>query len=235
MIKKIIKIGLWFLFPVMGLAQNDMGFSTSESVMEIGTAEKPTFDGGIINAADSNAKYKNKVRIAKFNNEDSWATTERIQQFFEVAMKNGKLEFVLEEAKKQNLPPSVAAVPFIESFYNDKAISSKGAAGAWQIMPALAQDFGLSLENRFQFREATPVALSYLKALYNEFGNWDLAYAAYNAGETRVKNALRKNPDATSIMQLALPQETKDYVARLRTFNKALISLGARIDEKPIS
>jgi hypothetical protein len=161
-------------------------------------------------------------------------SADQFQQFFNIATKNGKLFYVLTQAKSMNLPASVAAVPFVESRYDDNAVSNKGAAGAWQLMPALAKDYGLPQQDRFEFTSSTNVALTYLKQLYAQFGSWELTYAAYNAGPTRVQNALLRNPHATSVQELSLPQETKNYVVRLDQFRTDLILL-ARNNEKTMT
>jgi hypothetical protein len=156
---------------------------------------------------------------------DNWATDSTVEKVLKKAASDGKLGYVLEQAHKSNLPASVAIVPIVESHYNENAVSSKGAGGAWQLMPATANDYGLSSGNRFDFNLSTQTAIQLLNNLHKEFGDWALAFAAYNCGETCVKNALKKNPNATNIDDLSLPQETKDYVHKIVQFNQVIAGL----------
>ena len=91
--------------------------------------------------------------------------------------------------KEQDLPPELAALPFVESAFETKAVSRAGAAGLWQLMPVTARRFGLivdaSQDERFDPRKATEAATRYLRYLYGRFRNWPLALAAYNCGEDR--------------------------------------------------
>lgn len=156
---------------------------------------------------------------------DSWATNSKVEKVLQKAASNGKLGYVLDQAKKSNLPASVAILPIVESNYNKDAISPKGAGGAWQLMPGTANDYGLSFNDRFDFNMSTQAAIGLLNDLYKEFGNWALAFAAYNCGSKCVKTALKKNPSATDIDELSLPRETKDYVHRLIHLNQVIAGL----------
>lgn len=209
----------------------------------IGTTDHPTIDGGIINSTDSmivnrdvpiETKLKNNssniaLSSPKFiiNQEkifkDEWATDNKIRQFLTVASRQNKLDYVLQKSKEMGLPASVAAVPMVESGYQGNAISYKGAGGAWQLMPKTAKFYGVDNVRRFNFTTSTDAALKYLNDLHNQFGNWELAFAAYNAGSKRVNDAIQKNPDAKEINELDLPQETKFYVNRVKALNKAIL------------
>ena len=103
------------------------------------------------------------------------------------------------------------------------AVSSVGAKGLWQLMPATAERFGLMedwwFDPRLDLESATRAALDYLEFLHAKFdGDWLLALAAYNAGEGRVGRAIRSNRKAgrpIDFWHLDLPKETQDYVPRL--------------------
>ena len=90
-------------------------------------------------------------------------------------------------------------------------------------MPSTAKDYGLPINERFLFKAETDVALKILQDLHHEFSNWSLAFAAYNAGAQRVKNALQKNPQAATVEELDLPQETKTYVQRMIGLNRKIM------------
>lgn len=133
------------------------------------------------------------------------------------------LYHIVTEIKKRNLPGEIALIPMIESAYDPFAYSSAGAAGLWQIMPHTGKDLGLKrdwwTDGRRSITPSTNAALNYLNYLHHFFqGNWDLAIAAYDAGEGTVSSAMKKNHRSGKYAQfwsLPLPQETQNYVPRL--------------------
>lgn len=135
-----------------------------------------------------------------------------------------KFKYIMKKAKELKLPHELALIPVIESEYKNKAVSPKGAAGLWQLMPYTARLFGLSSKQRFELAASTKAALRHFKDLHKEFGNWELAIAAYNAGDGRVHQALRRNPKAKTVQELRLPRETRNYVLSFFQLQKALKS-----------
>lgn len=135
------------------------------------------------------------IKSAVVFKSDSWAKDPQVEKVLKQAASDGKLSYVLEQAKKANVPASVAIVPIVESHYNKNAISPVGAGGAWQLMPGTANDYGLSSADRFDFNSSTTVAIQILNDLHQEFGNWALAFAAYNCGSQWVQpltNVIRR-------------------------------------------
>ena len=133
------------------------------------------------------------------------------------------LFYVVEEVEKRGMPTEIALLPMIESAYNPKAYSRSHAAGIWQFVPATGKHFGLQqnwwVDNRRNVTAATQAALDYLQKLHNMFGSWDLALAAYNAGEGTVGRAIIKNQKSglpTDYQNLKLPLETAQYVPKLQ-------------------
>lgn len=132
------------------------------------------------------------------------------------------LPMIEEKLADAGLPRDLAFLPMIESGYNLTACSSAGAAGPWQFMKATAHNLGLKVDEDVDERrdpfKSTDAAIKYLNALYNEFGSWYLAVAAYNAGEGRVRQAI-SNKGTDNFWQLAqgntLNIETKRYVPKL--------------------
>jgi membrane-bound lytic murein transglycosylase D len=136
------------------------------------------------------------------------------------------IRWVAEQVHNRQLPPLLAFVPLLESSYRLNVISSAGAAGPWQLMPDTASRFAIPITKEFDGRYSLPLAtegaLAYLAWLYRFFGNdWLLALAAYNAGEGRVLNAVRK-AGSRNIWELELPTETRFYVARFVALAKLL-------------
>ena len=229
-------------------------FHSIKGVMQqtsyLGTSDHPTINGGIINApgvivsrdlpesitAEKKTFKEPRVlltsnsieKMSTHNSEpfqDNWATSERVGRLLREAAQEGKLSHVLKKADEMGLPANLAIVPMVESNYQNNAISIKGAAGAWQLMPGTAKDYGVSQQGRFQFPVATDAALKLLNDLHQQFGNWVLALAAYNAGSQRIKLALAKNPGAQTIDELDLPLETKSYVKKIMGLNKTIIRM----------
>lgn len=127
-----------------------------------------------------------------------------------------------QKLQEAGLPLDLAYLPMIESGYNLTAYSSAGAAGPWQFMRSTGRHYGLKI-NRYVDERRDPVkstdaAIRYLSKLYNDFGSWQLAVAAYNAGEGRVRKAIRRKgtDNFWKIAQgRALNIETKRYVPKL--------------------
>jgi membrane-bound lytic murein transglycosylase D len=144
-----------------------------------------------------------------------------LQRKLNHAIDNGYLAFVLAKLDECHLPLALAFIPLIESNYNEKALSPKGAGGLWQLMPKTASQLGLNTQDRFALHASTLAALQHLQNLYSEFGSWSVAVAAYNAGSYRVKEALRQLPGA-SLEKLHLPQGTKAYVRQFRLLQQLM-------------
>ena len=130
---------------------------------------------------------------------------------------------IVEEVEKRGMPTEIALLPMIESAFNPQAYSRSSASGIWQFIPSTGRDFGLQqnwwVDNRRDVTAATNAALTYLQKLHGMFGTWDLALAAYNAGEGTVQRAINKNRSKglpTDYESLSLPPETRNYVPKLQ-------------------
>jgi len=126
----------------------------------------------------------------------------------------------------RSMPRELVYLAMIESNFNPTARSRVGAVGLWQFMGGTARSLGLRVRGRTDERknpaQSTDAALTYLSSLYDRFGSWYLAAAAYNSGAGTVSKALRrvtgqtKGTDADFFRILhALPRETQDYVPKL--------------------
>ena len=129
---------------------------------------------------------------------------------------------IVEEVEKRDMPTEIALLPMIESAYNPQANSTSKASGIWQFIPSTGKNFGLKqnwwVDNRRNVTAATDAALTYLQKLHAMFGAWDLALAAYNAGEGTVSRAIERNRRLglpTDYESLNLPLETRNYVPKL--------------------
>ncbi len=129
------------------------------------------------------------------------------------------MPMIRKEFAIQGIPLELAYLAIIESGFNTQALSHAGARGIWQFIPSTAKLYGLevssSRDDRTDPFKSTRAAAMYLKKLYKQFGDWPLALAAYNCGEYRVAQALKKH-NAKTFWDLlyydALPKETQVYV-----------------------
>ncbi|OGP55380.1 MAG: hypothetical protein A2162_11710 [Deltaproteobacteria bacterium RBG_13_52_11b] len=136
------------------------------------------------------------------------------------------------------LPDDLKYVTITESSLRPYAVSSSGAAGVWQFIPATGERFGMrgsgGIDERFDFFKATEGALAYLKSLYEEFKSWPLAMAAYNAGENRIRREI-VSQRTRDYFFLDLPLETERYVYKI-TVAKIILSnperYGFYLDER---
>ena len=140
---------------------------------------------------------------------------------------------VVEEVEKRGMPTEIALLPMIESAYNPQAYSTSRASGIWQFVPSTGKYFGLKqnwwFDNRRNITFATEAALTYLQKLHAMFGAWDLALAAYNAGEGTVSRAIERNRRLglpTDYESLNLPPETKNYVPKLQAVKNLMTNPG---------
>lgn len=132
------------------------------------------------------------------------------------------LYFILEEVDKRQVPVELIFVAIIESGFDPSAHSHAGASGLWQFMPATGKAYGLEqnwwYDGRRDVVASTRSALTYLEHLYDRFDDWELALAAFNAGQGRVRRAIQKNAaqgKSTRFWDLNLPKETMAYVPKM--------------------
>ncbi|WP_434145116.1 lytic transglycosylase domain-containing protein [Photobacterium leiognathi] len=138
------------------------------------------------------------------------------------------VQHIIQQLDKNKLPRSMVLIPMIESTFDQHAVSHAKAAGLWQLMPATAKRFGLTVSNqqdeRFNITRSTEAALQYLIFLYNKFDkDLKLTLAAYNSGEGRVQRALKRVVDK-HFSALRLPNETVDYVHKFYALAKLVDS-----------
>ena len=117
------------------------------------------------------------------------------------------------------LPAELKYLSVIESSLQSNDVSYAGAVGPWQLMPDEAKRFGLKVnshyDERTNYTKSTIAASKLLKELYNQFGDWLLVIAAYNAGVGGVKNAISKAGSKNFWdLQMYLPEQTRTHVKK---------------------
>ncbi len=105
--------------------------------------------------------------------------------------------YVVDELRAAGLPTEFALIPFVESGYRPGARNASGPAGLWQFIATTARNHRVPMEKGYDGRlsavDSTRAAVRYLKTLHGMFaGDWQLAVMAYNAGEYRILQALRR-------------------------------------------
>jgi membrane-bound lytic murein transglycosylase D len=123
----------------------------------------------------------------------------------------------------RGLPQDLEALVFVESGYSPTAVSSEGAAGLWQFMPGTAHVYGLAVDEDFDERrsieKATEAGTRYLSDLYERFGSWELAMAAYDMGYGRLTQRVQELSTndywTLSLVRGAIPDEALAYVPKI--------------------
>lgn len=126
---------------------------------------------------------------------------------------------IFEEAlEAYNLPLELKYLPIIESSLNPLATSKSGATGLWQFIITTAKKYGLEVNSLIDERcdpyKSSYAAANYLKDLYDIFGDWTLAIAAFNYGPSGVTKAIHRAGEKQDYWQIYpyLPEETRSYV-----------------------
>ncbi len=123
------------------------------------------------------------------------------------------------EFRRQGLPEELKYLSVVESGLRPNVVSHAGAAGLWQFMKGTSRLYGLTTNSAVDERRdpirSTQAATQYLKDLYDQFGDWTLALAAYNCGPGNVKKALRRSSkDEFWSLKNYLPKETRRYIPK---------------------
>ena len=209
-VKAVIITSLFALFAPSALSSGDVSSYTEVSKNEL------------------------KQRIESLHSEVDLRYTDEVHQIINTYIKKyrrgserllGLSEqfFPLYEAEfqKQGLPSELKYLSVIESGLKPNALSVSGAAGLWQFMKGTGKLYGLRINSAVDERrdpiKSTQAASEYLKDLYQQFGDWTLALAAYNCGPGNVRKALRKSQEEEFWSMKGrgyLPKETRRYIPK---------------------
>tara|TARA_B110000008_G_scaffold60452_1_gene60016 strand:+ start:829 stop:2178 length:1350 start_codon:yes stop_codon:yes gene_type:complete len=210
---------------VDNIEHNGISKSTEEislSTKEILIQKKPENIWNIVNKGyqipDPKKKWAKKV-VKKY---ERWYSEHPVYTYRMFERTKRYIYYVVQEVQKRNMPMEIALLPIIESAYNPIARSNMKAVGLWQFIPSTGKNYGLKQDwwkdERSNVILSTDASLNYLEKLYNQFGTWELALAAYNAGEGKVSREIKKNKRrkrATDYYTISLPRETDEYVSKL--------------------
>ncbi len=162
--------------------------------------------------------------------------------------RSGRYEDMIRRTlKEEGVPQDLIYLAQAESGFHPLAVSRAGARGMWQFMGSRARGYGLErswwVDDRQDPEKATQAAAHHLKDLYNEFGDWYLAMAAYNSGPGTVQSAVKRTGYADFwelYRRNALPKETRNYVpiilaVTIMAKNPAQYGLDSVVKEKPLA
>lgn len=160
-----------------------------------------------------------KTSVKEWVNYFTTKDRERFARFIERGARYKDL--VSSILKAEGVPPEIFYLGVIESGYVTHAKSHASAVGIWQFIKNTGKRYGLRVNRYVDERRdpvrATRAAARYLRDLYEQFNSWELALAAYNAGEGRIAQAIKrgKSRDYWRLSHLGfLPAETQDYVPK---------------------
>lgn len=128
-------------------------------------------------------------------------------------------EMISRVFREEGVPQDLIYLAQAESGFHPLALSRAGARGMWQFMASRASGYGLErnwwVDERQDPEKSTHAAAHHLKDLYNQFGDWYLAMAAYNSGPGTVQKAVQRTGYADFwelYRRNVLPGETRNYV-----------------------
>ena len=187
---------------------------------------------GITPAADAGIKAKAQAEIKNTRSDLPLMMTDQVAGYityfsgrgrggFERAFaRSGRYhDMIVSTLKEEGVPQDLIYLAQAESGFHPLAVSRAGARGIWQFMASRARGYGLYhnmwVDDRQDPEKSTRAAAHHLKDLYNQFGDWYLAMAAYNSGPGTVQAAVKRTGYADFwelYRRNVLPKETRNYV-----------------------
>jgi membrane-bound lytic murein transglycosylase D len=187
---------------------------------------------GMTPAADAGVKAKAEAEIKNTHSDLPLMMTDQVAGYISYFSGRGRGVFerayarsgryhdmIVKTLKQEGVPQDLIYLAQAESGFHPLAVSRVGARGIWQFMASRARGYGLShnmyVDDRQDPEKSTRAAAHHLKDLYNQFGDWYLAMAAYNSGPGTVQAAVKRTGYADFwelYRRNVLPKETRNYV-----------------------
>jgi membrane-bound lytic murein transglycosylase D len=187
---------------------------------------------GITPSADASVRAKAQAEIKSTHSDLPLMMTDQVAGYISYFSNRGRGNFerafarsgryhdmMVSILKEEGVPQDLIYLAQAESGFHPLAVSRVGARGIWQFMASRARGYGLShnmwVDDRQDPEKSTRAAAHHLKDLYNEFGDWYLAMAAYNSGPGTVQSAVKRTGFADFwelYRRNVLPKETRNYV-----------------------
>jgi membrane-bound lytic murein transglycosylase D len=182
--------------------------------------------------ADANTKAKAEAEVKTTRSDLPLMMTDQVagyidyfsgrgrENFENALIRSGRYRDMIQRTfKEAGIPQDLIYLAQAESGFHPLAVSRVGARGMWQFMSSRARGYGLQrtrwVDDRQDPEKATRAAAHHLKDLYNQFGDWYLAMAAYNSGPGGVQSAVKRTGYADFwelYRRNVLPKETRNYV-----------------------
>ena len=183
-------------------------------------------------AVDPNIKAKAEAEVKETHSDLPLMMTDQVAGYINYFSNRGRgtlenalarsgryREMIQTTLKQEGVPQDLIYLAQAESGFHPLAVSRAGARGIWQFMASRAKGYGLErdwwVDDRQDPEKATQAAARHLKDLYNQFGDWYLAMAAYNSGPGTVQSAVKRTGYADFwelYRRNVLPKETRNYV-----------------------
>ncbi len=198
------------LFSVPALASDKEG-STPTLLESLRLEQTLSFCGEIVPLEDPDVResMEKELLLSLWDRDQAVLWLKRSTRYFPV------IEAMLAEA---GLPDDLKYVALAESALRPHVGSPKGAIGYWQFLPETGRRYGLtvnkSIDQRRNLTASTRAAVAYFSKLYEKFGSWSLAAAAYNMGEEGLQAEILAQ-DVSNFYRLYLPLETQRYLFRV--------------------
>jgi membrane-bound lytic murein transglycosylase D len=187
---------------------------------------------GLTPAPDAGVKAKAQAEIKNMYSDLPLMMTDQVAGYITYFSGRGRDSFerafarsgryhdmIVSTLKQEGVPQDLIYLAQAESGFHPLAVSRVGARGIWQFMASRARGYGLShnmwIDDRQDPEKSTRAAARHLKDLYNQFGDWYLAMAAYNSGPGTVQAAVKRTGYADFwelYRRNVLPKETRNYV-----------------------
>lgn len=169
-------------------------------------------------AAEELHAIREKASTSKFYERALEFFTRKIPEAFERKLHRSQeyIDLTLEIFKEKGIPEDIAYLPFVESGFSPLSIGEGNTVGLWQMVKSTARKYGLRVDQYVDERKdpvkSTHAAANYLSDLYRMFGAWDIALAAYNAGDGKIRRLFSRDKDRRSVQ---LPEIINRYLAKL--------------------
>ena len=210
-------------------------------------------------AVDQNVKAKAEAEIKSTHSDLPLMMTDQVAGYINyfsnrgrgtverALARSGRYEDMIRRTlKEEGVPQDLIYLAQAESGFHPLAVSRAGARGMWQFMGSRAAGYGLErswwIDDRQDPEKATRAAAHHLKDLYNQFGDWYLAMAAYNSGPGTVQSAVKRTGYADFwelYRRNVLPKETRNYVpiivaVTIMAKNPSQYGLDSVVKDKPV-
>jgi len=216
---RLLILHFFILFSVIPLYASDINQGPVDTQPVISTLSEELIKNGPRTVSD----YRDNEIAVEAVKKNISLFSEKIRERFSVWLsRSGRyLDLMKEILKEKDVPEEIVFLPLIESGFNPYAYSPARAVGCWQFIASTAKKYGLKInwwrDERRDPVKSTEAAADYLKDLYEMFGSWNLAMAAYNAGEGKILKALNKTntDDYWELLNTRhIKNETKNYVPK---------------------